>query len=147
MNNKILEMINTRLGIGERKYGHENVLSDGRDFTEEAVEELLDCTVYLAAQLIEIKENKQKESKMGAKINMENKLDELDRRLKLLEDAFEDSIQTKIHHVDLTDEMKTSVDEHLEEHGVTLEPDETFTPPVRTTSKRKRTKKAQTATT
>ena len=147
MNSKILEMINTRLGIGERKYGHENVLSDGRDFTEEAVEELLDCTVYLAAQLIEIKENKQKESKMGRAIDMENKLDHLEHRLKILEDAFEDSIQTKTHHVDLTDEMKTAVDEHLEEHGVTLKPDKTFTPPSKPTSKRNRAKRAETATT
>ena len=60
MNIKILELIEERLVIGERKYGNENVIDDGRDFIQEALEEALDCAVYLAAKLIEIK-NKRKE--------------------------------------------------------------------------------------
>ena len=60
MNIKILDLIEERLLIGERKYGNENVINDGRDFTQEALEEALDCAVYLAAKLIEIK-NKRKE--------------------------------------------------------------------------------------
>ena len=60
MNIKILELIEERLLIGERKYGNENVINDGRDFIQEALEEALDCAVYLAAKLIEIK-NKRKE--------------------------------------------------------------------------------------
>ena len=60
MNTKILDLIEERLIIGERKYGNENVIDDGRDFVQEALEEALDCAVYLAAKLIEIK-NKRKE--------------------------------------------------------------------------------------
>ena len=61
MNIKILDLIEERLLIGERKYGNENVINDGRDFIQEALEEALDCAVYLAAKLIEIK-NKKKEN-------------------------------------------------------------------------------------
>ena len=60
MNIKILDLIEERLLIGERKYGNENVINDGRDFVKEALEEALDCAVYLAAKLIELK-NKRKE--------------------------------------------------------------------------------------
>ena len=60
MNTKILDLIEERLIIGERKYGNENVINDGRDFIQEALEEALDCAVYLAAKLIEIK-NKRKD--------------------------------------------------------------------------------------
>ena len=54
MNERILKMIQKRLEVGERKYGHENIENDGRNFTTEALEEALDCAVYLAAKLIEI---------------------------------------------------------------------------------------------
>ena len=60
MNIEILNLIEERLIIGERKYGNENVINDGRDFIQEALEEALDCAVYLAAKLIEIK-NKRKD--------------------------------------------------------------------------------------
>ena len=59
MNIKILDLIEERLIIGERKYGSENVVNDGRDFIQEALEEALDCAVYLAAKLIEIKNRKE----------------------------------------------------------------------------------------
>ena len=58
MNIEILDLIEQRLLIGERKYGNENVVNDGRDFVQEALEEALDCAVYLAARLIEIKKKK-----------------------------------------------------------------------------------------
>ena len=54
MNERILKLIQKRLAVGQRKYGHENVETDGRNFTTEALEEALDCAVYLAAKLIEI---------------------------------------------------------------------------------------------
>ena len=54
MNERILKMIEERLNVGQKKYGHENVENDGRNFTTEALEEALDCAVYLAAKLIEI---------------------------------------------------------------------------------------------
>ena len=62
MNIKILDLIEERLLIGERKYGNENVINDGRDFIQEALEEALDCSVYLAAKLIEIKNKRREES-------------------------------------------------------------------------------------
>ena len=60
MNSKILKLIEERLLIGEEKYGNENVVSDGRDFVQEALEESLDLAVYLSAKLIEIKEKEKK---------------------------------------------------------------------------------------
>ena len=56
MNIEILNLIEERLIIGERKYGNENVINDGRDFLKESLEEALDCSVYLAARLLELDE-------------------------------------------------------------------------------------------
>ena len=54
MNLRILDLIGKRLIKGKKRYGKENISSDGRDFVQEALEEALDCAVYLAAHLIEI---------------------------------------------------------------------------------------------
>ena len=54
MNLEILDLISKRLIKGKKRYGKENISSDGRDFIQEALEEALDCAVYLAAHLIEI---------------------------------------------------------------------------------------------
>ena len=54
MNLRILDLIGKRLIKGKKRYGKENISSDGRDFIQEALEEALDCAVYLAALLIEI---------------------------------------------------------------------------------------------
>ena len=56
MNKKILQLIEQRLLVGEKKYGNENVINDGRDFLKESLEEALDCSVYLAARLLELDE-------------------------------------------------------------------------------------------
>ena len=56
MNLKIIDLIGKRLVKGEKRYGKENVASDGRDFIQEALEEALDCSVYLAGHLVEIQE-------------------------------------------------------------------------------------------
>ena len=56
VNERILKLIKKRLEIGQKKYGHENVETDGRDFIVEALEEILDCCVYVAAKLVTIKE-------------------------------------------------------------------------------------------
>ena len=61
---------------------------------------------------------------MGRAIDMENRIDDHDRRLKLVENALEELVQTRIHHVDLTDE-KT-----LRAEGIEVTPDEEFTAPV-----------------
>ena len=133
MNNDILDLVGKRLIKGERKYGHENVACDGRDFTEESLEEALDCAVYLAARIVEI-QNK-KERHMGRAIDQNKTLGDHERRLKLLEDALEEMIQTRVHHVDLVEDVKPL--------GVEVTPDEEFRAPV--TVKRKR-KKAEATT-
>ena len=68
---------------------------------------------------------------MGRAIDQDNRLDghdsrlnDYDRRLKLIEDALEELVQTRVHHVDLHD-------------------DEEFTPPV---GNRKKTTKRKTVT-
>ena len=62
INDQIIELIRERLEIGAKKYGHENVVSDDRDFIKEALEEVLDCMVYASCKLIEIdKKNYYKE--------------------------------------------------------------------------------------
>ena len=58
MNERILKLIQKRLEVGQRKFGQENVENAGRNFTTEALEEALDCAVYLAAKLIEIQTRK-----------------------------------------------------------------------------------------
>ena len=62
MNDKILKLVEERLKLGEKKYGHENVENDGRNFTIEALEEILDCCVYVAAKLIEVEFQESKDS-------------------------------------------------------------------------------------
>ena len=64
MNNQIVNLIRKRLVKGEERYGKENIASDGRDFIQEALEEALDCSVYLAGQLIEIQEKLKSKKKL-----------------------------------------------------------------------------------
>ena len=56
MNLRILDLIGKRLTKGEKRYGKENISSDGRDFIQESLEEALDCAVYLAGHIIELQE-------------------------------------------------------------------------------------------
>ena len=139
MNLEILDLVGKRLIKGEKKYGHENVISDGRDFIQEALEESLDLAVYVSAKLIEIK---QKEKQMGARINMENDIDKLKREMKELQgvvtELSEALMSTKqVHHVDLTETNDVKV------KGVEIKPDEEYTAPV---GKRKKTTRKKTAT-
>ena len=76
---------------------------------------------------------------MGRAINMEKSLHALEGRLKLVEDALEEMIQTKVHHVDLHDEIDKHEKRIREENSV-VEPDKVFTPPVGTRKKTKTTK-------
>ena len=63
MNLRILELIEKRLTKGKKRYGKENISSDGRNFLQESLEEALDCAVYLAGYIIEFQDwqNKNKE--------------------------------------------------------------------------------------
>ena len=56
MNLRILDLIGKRLTKGEKRYGKENISSDGRDFIQESLEEALYCAVYLAGHIIELQE-------------------------------------------------------------------------------------------
>lgn len=60
MNNKILSMIEARLEKGKRQYGEQLEVDDGREWLEEALEELLDAIVYLTAELLLIKKRRNK---------------------------------------------------------------------------------------
>ena len=64
MNNQIVKLIRKRLVKGEERYGKQNIASDGRDFVQEALEEALECSVYLAGQLIEIQEKLKNKKKL-----------------------------------------------------------------------------------
>ena len=77
---------------------------------------------------------------MGRAIDQDNRLDNHERRLKLIEDALEEMIQTKVHHVDLTDM------DNVKTERVELEPDEEYTAPVGKRKKTKKTTKTKTAT-
>ena len=55
MKYKILQMIAERLDKGGRQYGHEIDVEDGRDWAQEALEELLDFVFYAICLLIIIK--------------------------------------------------------------------------------------------
>ena len=81
---------------------------------------------------------------MGRAIDMENKVDALETRLKLVEDALEDLVQTRVHHVDLHADLDKHESDlrNVKVEGVEVEPEEVFTPPV---GKRKKTTKTKTA--
>tara|TARA_R100001460_G_scaffold100476_1_gene144146 strand:+ start:241 stop:447 length:207 start_codon:yes stop_codon:yes gene_type:complete len=55
MNNEIIKLIKERIEKGKRKYEAEINPHDGRDWEIEALEELLDATVYLATAILKLK--------------------------------------------------------------------------------------------
>ncbi len=61
MNSEIISMIKERLEKGKREYNEELDIHDGRDWVEEALEEVLDGLVYLTAKLLQIKEREKNE--------------------------------------------------------------------------------------
>ena len=75
---------------------------------------------------------------MGRAIDQDNRLDDHERRLKLVEDALEEMVHTRVHHVDLHDTDKEYIERLKEEE---LKKEE-FTPPA---GKRKRTTTRKTA--
>ena len=82
---------------------------------------------------------------MGRAIDQDNRLDDHERRIKLIEDALEEMIQTKIHHVDLHDELNQH-EEGIRMESVVVESDEEFTPPAGTRKKTTRKTKATVTT-
>ena len=74
---------------------------------------------------------------MGRAIDQDNRLDNHEKRLKLIEDALEEIIQTRVHHVDLVEDVDTRA------KGVEVKPDKEFRAPV---TVKKRRKKAEATT-
>tara|TARA_R100000458_G_scaffold57009_1_gene62584 strand:+ start:293 stop:568 length:276 start_codon:yes stop_codon:yes gene_type:complete len=60
VNREIIQLIKARLEIGKKEYGHEVDVFDGRDWEREALEEILDSCVYLAAALLKLIKSKKK---------------------------------------------------------------------------------------
>ena len=52
MNEEIIQLIKRRLQKGKKEYGQEVDVFDGRDWEQEALEEILDSMVYIAAALL-----------------------------------------------------------------------------------------------
>lgn len=62
MNKKIVELIKERIEKGKKEYENEINPHDGRCWEQEALEELLDATVYLATAIMKLKTKKGKEN-------------------------------------------------------------------------------------
>ena len=78
---------------------------------------------------------------MGRAIDDGKTLVDHEKRITLIEDALEEMLQTRVHHVDLNsiDEHERKIrEENSRAEGVALEPDEEYTAPV---GKRKKTTK------
>lgn len=58
MNKQIVELIWERLEVGKREYSEELDVHDGRNWTEESLQEVLDLCVYLSAEIIKRNEPK-----------------------------------------------------------------------------------------
>ena len=58
MNKDIIKLIEDRLEKGKREYANELNTDDGREWIKESIEEILDCCVYLAAELLKIKKKR-----------------------------------------------------------------------------------------
>ena len=54
-NKEIISLIESRLEKGKREYNQEVDVHDGREWINEALEELLDACVYLSAQILLLK--------------------------------------------------------------------------------------------
>ncbi len=59
INNEIEAYIKARIDLGAKKYGRTIFVDDKRDFLQEALEEALDMSVYLAGELIKLKKLKE----------------------------------------------------------------------------------------
>jgi len=55
-NERIVNLIAYRLEYGQSKYKQDMQLKDGRDMIEESLEELLDACVYIATELLKLKD-------------------------------------------------------------------------------------------
>jgi hypothetical protein len=61
MNDEILELIKQRMEKGRKQYGHGLLDKSGYDWVQEALEEALDLSIYVAARLVEVTRHKKDE--------------------------------------------------------------------------------------
>ena len=54
LNPDILRLIEFRMAKGRKQYGHGLLPDSGYDWVQEALEEALDLSIYVAAKLVEI---------------------------------------------------------------------------------------------
>jgi hypothetical protein len=54
MNDEILDLIKQRMEKGRQQYGHGLLENSGYDWVQEALEEALDLSIYVAARLVEV---------------------------------------------------------------------------------------------
>tara|TARA_Y100001973_G_C5177898_1_gene323177 strand:- start:850 stop:1074 length:225 start_codon:yes stop_codon:yes gene_type:complete len=59
VNQEIKELISNRLDTGQKKYKQDVPVNDHREYTQEALEELLDACVYLSAEILRMKRLKE----------------------------------------------------------------------------------------
>ena len=94
-NEKILELIQERMTIGEERYGHGIRKNDDTkqwgtktdSWTEMGLEEALDLTIYLSAQLIRLLDKEEEQERLD-KLRVEHVL-KLANRIKELETMLE----------------------------------------------------------
>jgi hypothetical protein len=55
-NNDIVNLVKERLEVGKREYKQQVDVHDGRNWSQEALEEALDLAVYLSAEIVKRKE-------------------------------------------------------------------------------------------
>lgn len=68
MNSDIIRLIESRMEKGKKQYGHELLPDAGYDWVQEALEEALDLSIYVAARLVEIQQKKDVASPLSRSI-------------------------------------------------------------------------------
>jgi len=56
VNKEVVDLVKNRVELGQKRYGGNIPLNDGRDMIKESLEEILDSCVYIATELIKLRE-------------------------------------------------------------------------------------------
>ncbi len=65
-NERIVKLISHRLEVGQSKYRQDMQLTDGRDMIQESLEEILDACVYVATEILKLKDRVERYKANGA---------------------------------------------------------------------------------
>ena len=68
-NNAIVNLVKERLEVGKREYKQQVDVHDGRNWTQESLEEALDLAVYLSAEIIKRRETKKYKYLITARVS------------------------------------------------------------------------------